>query len=149
MVAILCKQTQNAIWLLYYIYKHKTRYVIWLQTQNYIILYKQTQTHGCYNKQNAIWLLYYINKHKTRYGCYIIYTNTKRDMVAILYKQTQNAICLLYYITNTKRDMVAILYKQTQNAQYGCYILYIQTQNAIWLLYYINKHKTRYGCYII
>ena len=62
------------------------------------ILYKQTQ--------NVIWLLYYINKHKTRYGCYIIYTNTKRDMVAILYKQ-----------------------------------------NAIWLLYYINK--TRYGCYII
>ena len=38
-------------------------------------------------------------------------------------------------ITNTKRDMVAILYKPTQN--------------AIWLLYYINKHKTRYGCYII
>ena len=75
------------------------------------ILYKQTQ--------NAIWLLYYINKHKTRYGCYIIYmvaTNTKQDMVAILYIQTQ------------KRDMVAILYKQTQN--------------AIWLLYYINKHKT-------
>ena len=48
----------------------------------FAILYKQTQ--------NAIWLLYYINKHKTRYGCYIIYTNTKRDMVAILYKQTQN-----------------------------------------------------------
>ena len=55
-------------------------------------------------------------------------------MVAI-YKQTQNAIWLLYYITNTKRDMVAILYKQTQN--------------VIWLLYYINKHKMRYGCYII
>ena len=92
------------------------------------ILYKQTQ--------NTIWLLYYINKHKTRYGCYIIYTNTKRDMVAILYKQTQNAIWLLYITyTNTKRDMVTILYKQTQN--------------VIWLLYYINKHKTRYGCYII
>ena len=43
MVAILYHQTQNAIWLLYYINKHKTRY-------------------GCYN----------INKHKTRYGCYII-----------------------------------------------------------------------------
>ena len=69
-------------------------------------------------------------------------------MVAILYKQTQNAIWLLYYInkhkmrygcyiiyTNTKHDMIAILY--------------IQTQNAICLLYYINKHKTRYGCYII
>ena len=69
-------------------------------------------------------------------------------MVAILYKQTQNSICLLYCInkhktqygcyiiyTNTKCDMVAILY--------------IQTQNAIWLLYDINKHKTRYGCYII
>ena len=57
-------------------------------------------------------------------------------MVAILYKQTQNGIWLLYYISpNTKRDMVAILYKQTQN--------------AIWLLYYIYKHKTRYGCYII
>ena len=58
-----------------------------------------------------------------RYGCYIISPNTKRDMVAILNQP------------NTKRDMVAILYKQTQN--------------AIWLLYYINQHKTRYGCYII
>ena len=92
------------------------------------ILYKQTQ--------NTIWLLYYIYKHKTQYGCYITYTNTKRDMVAILYKQTQNVIWLLYYINKHKHDMVAILYKQTQN--------------AIWLIYYyINKHKMRYGCYII
>ena len=55
-----------------------------------------------------------------RYGCYIIYTNTKRDMVAILFNQhktqnKQNAIWLLYYV-------------------------------SIWLL---NKHKTQYGCYII
>ena len=61
MVAILFKQTQNAnaIWLLYYINKHKTHgcYMV-------AILYKQTQ--------NTIWLLYYINKHETRYGCYII-----------------------------------------------------------------------------
>ena len=56
-------------------------------------------------------------------------------MVAILYKQTQNSICLLYYKTNTKHDIVAILYKQTQN--------------TIRLLYYINKHKTQYVCYII
>ena len=41
-------------------------------------------------------------------------------MVAILYKQTQNAIWLLYYINKHKHDMVAILYKQTQN---GCYII--------------------------
>ena len=30
-------------------------------------------------------------------------SNTKRDMVAILYKQTQNVIWLLYYIN--KREM--------------------------------------------
>ena len=57
-------------------------------------------------------------------------------MVAILYKQTQNAIWLLYYMNKHKTP-------------YGYYILYNHTQNAIWLLYYINKHKTRYGCYII
>ena len=50
------------------------------------------------------------NKHKTRYGCYITYTNTKRDMVAILYKQTQNVIWLLYYINKHK-------------TRYGCYII--------------------------
>ena len=52
-------------------------------------------------------------------------SNTKCNMVAILYKQTQNAVLLLYYMnkhktpygcyisynTNTKRDMVAILYE--------------------------------------
>ena len=56
-------------------------------------------------------------------------------MVAILYKQTQNTIWLLYDINKHKTHMVAILYEQTQN--------------AIWLLYYIYKHKTRYGYYII
>ena len=67
------------------------------------ILYKQT----------------YTNKHKMRYGCYIIYT--KHDMVAILYKQTQNSIWLLYYINKHK-------------TRYGCYIIYT---------------NTKYGCYII
>ena len=60
-------------------------------------------------------------------------------MVAILYKQTQNAIWLLYYIykhKNTKRDMVAILYINKH-------------KTWLWLLYYMNKHKTRYGCYMI
>ena len=54
-------------------------------------------------------------------------------MVAILCKQTQN-------------DMVAILYNQTQNYFINdMAILYKQTQHYI--IY--NKHKTRYGCYII
>ena len=64
-----------------------------------------------------------------RYGCYIIYTNTKRDMVPILYKP------------NTKRGMVAILYKQNE-----IWLLLLK-QNTIWLLYYINKMPD--GCYII
>ena len=33
--------------------------------------------------------------------------------------------------------MVAILYKQTQNANMVAILYYKQTQNAIWLLYYI------------
>ena len=57
-------------------------------------------------------------------------------MVAILYKPTQNAMLLLYYMNKHK-------------TRYGYYISYNQTQNAIWLLYYINKHTTQYGCYII
>ena len=55
--------------------------------------------------------------------------------------------CKIFYYAHTKRDMVAILYKQTHNMRYGCYIIYTntkcdmvailnhQTQNAIWLLY--------------
>ena len=75
-------------------------------------------------KQNAIWLLYYKQTQNVRYGCYIIYTNTKCDMVAILNQP------------NTKRDMVAIL-------------LCKQTENTICLLYDINQHRTQYGCNII
>ena len=54
-------------------------------------------------------ILYKTNT-KRQYGYYIIYTNTKCDMVAILNHQTQNAIWLLYYINKHK-------------TQYVCYIV--------------------------
>ena len=57
-------------------------------------------------------------------------------MVAILYKQTQNAIWLLYYINKHRM-------------RYGCYIIYVNKHKTRYGCYIINKHKTRYGCYII